>query len=140
MVYEADQEAEWWSVQDVAAYAKITHRSVRVYLNRGLISSPDKYDGKVPQWRPRTIIDWQAGRAKPGTGGRPASTKPSKTTNETRLRARVVDLESVLAIRERELRNALGPCKTGWCRLHDLHKGGHEPQAFQQGQIADEGD
>lgn len=39
----------------------------------------------------------------------------------------LMSTRAVLAVRERELRDRLGPCADAGCRLHSEHLGPHEP-------------
>lgn len=51
-----DPNAEWWTVDDVAAYLKIAHMTVIQYHQQGKIPRRDKRS-KTLLWKPRRIID-----------------------------------------------------------------------------------
>lgn len=64
----ADPDADWWTMEDIAAYWKVTLKTVHGYRWRGLGQLPPE-DGKVgrtPVWRPATVIEFK----RPGRGAR----------------------------------------------------------------------
>jgi 8-oxo-dGTP pyrophosphatase MutT (NUDIX family) len=66
-----DPKAEWWTTTEVAAYIGVSVSAVTNYRKRHLLPEPDQSLGRTHLWSPERIIDWQAGRPRPGVGGRP---------------------------------------------------------------------
>lgn len=66
-----DEQAEWWSTTDVAAFLGVKVGTVSSYRLRGQMPAADMNVGRTQLWRPATIIAWQADRPRPGVGGRP---------------------------------------------------------------------
>lgn len=61
----ADDDDEWMSTEDVAAYLGIKPNSVSAYLTREQIPAPT-YFGGSPMWRRTTIEAWrEPGRRRP---------------------------------------------------------------------------
>ena len=71
VVAEPDPDAEWWTTTDVAAYVGVRVATISTYRNRGQMPAAEMVLGRTPAWHPATIIGWQAGRPRPGVGGRP---------------------------------------------------------------------
>ncbi|MEV4093811.1 hypothetical protein [Streptosporangium saharense] len=79
-----DPEADYWVVEDVAAYLGVAVRTVYTYRLRGQKGEPgglpaeDRMFGRSPAWRPATITGWK--RPDSSTGrGRP----PRRSTTES---------------------------------------------------------
>jgi hypothetical protein len=51
------------------------------------------------------------------------ATEPSSSEVNLAIAARVISLSNILAIRERELLEAKGPCSNAKCMLHRAHAG-----------------
>jgi hypothetical protein len=58
-----DPNADYWTLQDIAAYWGVEYESVRRYRNRpGKLPPQDETFGRSPVWRPATVIGWQRPR------------------------------------------------------------------------------
>lgn len=68
-----DPQAEWWTTTDVAAYIGVQVATVVTYRKREQMPAPDMTVGRTHMWRPARIIEWHAGRPRPGVGGRPGA-------------------------------------------------------------------
>jgi hypothetical protein len=72
----ADPAADWWTMDDVAAYLGIAPESARRYRSRPLtgggLPKEDRMFGRTPAWKPATIIDWK----RPGQGARSDLNEP----------------------------------------------------------------
>jgi hypothetical protein len=68
-----DQNAQWWTTSDVAAYLQVQTTTVTNYRKRGQMPGPDLTVGRTHMWKPARIVAWHASRPRPGVGGRPAS-------------------------------------------------------------------
>jgi hypothetical protein len=57
-----DPGADWWTMDDIAAYLGVKVASVRRYRarprERGGLPPEDRMIGRTPVWRPATIIRW----------------------------------------------------------------------------------
>lgn len=64
----ADPDADWWTMEDIAAHWDIKLKTVHGYRWRGLGQLPpeDTIIGRTPVWRPATIIGFK----RPGRGAR----------------------------------------------------------------------
>jgi hypothetical protein len=66
----ADPAADWWTMDDIAAYLGIAPKSARRYRSRppasGGLPKEDRMFGRTPAWRPATIAAWK----RPGRGAR----------------------------------------------------------------------
>jgi predicted DNA-binding transcriptional regulator AlpA len=71
MTTRPDPDAEWWTTKDVAAHLGLHLSTISAYRQRGQMPAPDLTLGGKHAWKPATIIEWQAGRPRPGVGGRP---------------------------------------------------------------------
>lgn len=73
----ADPGADWWTMDDVAAYLGIAPESARRYrsrsLARGGLPKEDRMFGRTPAWKPATITAWK----RPGRGARSDLSDPS---------------------------------------------------------------
>ncbi|WP_158603531.1 helix-turn-helix domain-containing protein [Micromonospora radicis] len=67
-----DQEAEWWTTSDVAAYLGVKVSTVSNYRKRGQMPEPDMTIGRTHMWRPDRVRAWHKSRPRPGVGGRPS--------------------------------------------------------------------
>jgi hypothetical protein len=65
-----DEDAQWWTTSDVAAYLGVVVSTVSTYRSRGQMPAPDLTVGRTHMWHPQTIIDWHGSRPRPGVGGR----------------------------------------------------------------------
>lgn len=70
---QPDLGAEWWTTSDVAAYLGVKVATVSAYRMRDQIPAPDMTVGRTHMWKPARIIEWHAGRPRPGVGGRTRS-------------------------------------------------------------------
>lgn len=63
-----DPEADYWTIDDVAAYWDVKPQTVRSYRSRGRGELPkeDRMMNRTPVWRPATIVEFQ----RPGRGAR----------------------------------------------------------------------
>lgn len=57
-----DPDADWWTVEDVAAYLGVARNTVHAYRSRAQMPAPEHQYGQTRLWRPATITGWQAGR------------------------------------------------------------------------------
>jgi hypothetical protein len=68
-----DPSADWWTMDDVAAYLGLKVESVRRYRSRALanggLPKEDRKFGQSPAWKPETIVRWHEG-GRPGAGKR----------------------------------------------------------------------
>ena len=66
----ADPAADWWTMDDVAAYLGVAPESARRYRGRapenGGLPKEDRMFGRTPAWKPETITAWK----RPGQGAR----------------------------------------------------------------------
>jgi len=73
----ADPAADWWTMDDVAAYLGIAPESARRYRSRpvarGGLPKEDRMFGRTPAWKPATITAWK----RPGRGARSDLSDPS---------------------------------------------------------------
>lgn len=69
-----DPNADYWTLEDVAAYWGIKYDSARRYRARGNLPPEDRKFGRSPAWRPATIIN----HTRPGQGAR-TDLKPTET-------------------------------------------------------------
>ena len=55
---------DWWSSEDVATYLGVKPSSIRAYVTRGQMPSPDRLIGqkRIRLWKPDTIITWHESR------------------------------------------------------------------------------
>ncbi|MGW2223814.1 hypothetical protein [Streptomyces formicae] len=79
---QADVDADYWTVADVAAHWRIATQTVRTYRSRkrGELPEPDHRYGRTPLWRPATIIGFE----RPGQGARtdlPDKPKPQEPSD-----------------------------------------------------------
>lgn len=69
----ADPAADWWTIDDVAAYLGVKPESARRYrgrpLERGGLPAEDRMFGRTPAWKPQTVITWNEGQ-RAGQGAR----------------------------------------------------------------------
>jgi predicted DNA-binding transcriptional regulator AlpA len=72
---EPDPDVEWWTTSDVVAYLGVKVATVTNYRKRGQMPPPAQTIGRTHVWRPARIIEWHAGRPRPGIGGRPPATR-----------------------------------------------------------------
>jgi predicted DNA-binding transcriptional regulator AlpA len=77
-----DPQASWWTTKDVAAYLGLQLSTISAYRQRGQMPEPDQTVGRLHMWKPATIIEWHAGRPRPGVGGRPVSSSRSSEQAE----------------------------------------------------------
>ncbi|MET8113789.1 GIY-YIG nuclease family protein [Streptomyces prasinus] len=65
---QADENADYWTVADIAAHWRVATQTVRAYRSRkrGELPDPDHVYGRTPLWRPATIIGFE----RPGQGAR----------------------------------------------------------------------
>ncbi|WP_435108103.1 hypothetical protein [Nocardiopsis synnemataformans] len=79
---QPDPDAEYWTINDIAAYWGIKPQTVRWYRARpnGYLPPQDDYFGRTPVWKPKTVIDFQrAGQGKRTDLEDEGSDKPRKT-------------------------------------------------------------
>lgn len=67
---DPDPSAEWWTIQEVAAFIGVVPGTVSAYLHEGRMPDPERRVGQSPIWRPAAIVEWQSTR--PGRGRRKA--------------------------------------------------------------------
>lgn len=74
----ADPDADYWTIEDVAAHWNVKPETVRSYRSRkkGELPDADRKVGRTPVWYPATIINFQ----RPGRGAR--TDLASQTTQE----------------------------------------------------------
>lgn len=60
-------EDQYWAVPEIAKFLRITESSVRVYVARGDMPTPDHRFGATNVWKPATIRKWHAGRPRKGS-------------------------------------------------------------------------
>lgn len=57
-----DPVADWWTMDDIAAWLDVKYPTVRRYRARprdkGGLPPEDRMFGRTPAWRPSTIIRW----------------------------------------------------------------------------------
>jgi len=82
-VTEPDPDAEWWTTSDVAAYIGVRVATVVTYRKREQMPAPDMTVGRTHMWKPKRIIDWQAGRPRPGVGGRQPAAGPDESARSS---------------------------------------------------------
>lgn len=53
-----DEDADYWTIADVAEYWGVTPQTIRTYRSRGRGELPpaDRMFGRSPAWRPHTIV------------------------------------------------------------------------------------
>lgn len=72
-----DPAADWWMMNDVAAWLGVKYATVRRYrasTQLGVNLPPaDRMFGRTPAWKPATIITWND-TGRPGQGRRAAVT------------------------------------------------------------------
>lgn len=56
------EEVDWWTTDHVAAYLNVSTSTVRAYLTRDQMPSPDLRAGQQRLWRPETIQRWHSQR------------------------------------------------------------------------------
>ena len=78
-----DPQAEWWTTSDVAAYIGVRVATVVTYRKREQMPAPDMTVGRTHMWRPARVIEWHAGRPRPGVGGRPVPTGQAAGPDES---------------------------------------------------------
>lgn len=71
-----DQDVEWWTTSDVAAYLDVRVATVSNYRKHGRMPEPDQTVGRTHMWRPRRIVEWHESRTRVGVGGRPRADTP----------------------------------------------------------------
>jgi hypothetical protein len=58
----ADPAADWWTMEDIAAFLQVKIASVRRYRarprDRGGLPPDDRMFGRTPVWKPQTITRW----------------------------------------------------------------------------------
>ncbi len=59
---EKNSDIQLLTIKEVAAYLKISERSVRRYSDRGKLPSPINV-ATLPRWRQKDIEDWQNDQA-----------------------------------------------------------------------------
>jgi hypothetical protein len=54
----ADEDADYWTIADVAEHWGVTPQTIRTYRSRGRGELPpaDRMFGRSPAWRPDTIV------------------------------------------------------------------------------------
>lgn len=66
----ADPAADWWTMDDIAAYLGVAPATARRYRGRepehGGLPPEDRMFGRTPAWRPATVTAWK----RPGQGAR----------------------------------------------------------------------
>lgn len=74
-----DPGAEWWTLDDVAAYLGVKKATARRYRmpdrGKGSLPREDRMFGRTPAWRPATVIAWNE-RGRPGPGARTDLERP----------------------------------------------------------------
>jgi hypothetical protein len=57
-----DPSAEWWTLDDIAAYLGVKPATARRYRmpdrGKGSLPAEDRMFGRTPAWKPATIIAW----------------------------------------------------------------------------------
>lgn len=56
------QRPEMWAMMDVAKCMSVPEETVRSWLRRGDMPTPDDASGDDPLWRAQTILEWQSSR------------------------------------------------------------------------------
>lgn len=72
-IVPVDQNADWWTTTDVAAYLGVKVSTVANYRKREQMPAPDMTLGRTHVWRPARVVAWHEARPRPGVGGRPVS-------------------------------------------------------------------
>ncbi|QDP95157.1 MerR family DNA-binding transcriptional regulator [Microlunatus elymi] len=62
MVPGGDPPTDWWTTEDVANALGVSASTIRAYLARSQMPTPDRTMGNMRLWRPETIQEWHASR------------------------------------------------------------------------------